>query len=105
VAVGSGVYGVGADGAATLALAAQRAANFSILVVIDALADEHRALTAVAVLHRIGETAQAAAQQGEFKLRHIADWGLHETWFGREVSLPAYRLQTAGIRRRTLEEP
>ncbi len=60
-----------------VAVAAERAANLTVVVLIDAFADQHRSLAIVAVLNRVGEPAQTAAQEGKFELRHVPDGSFH----------------------------
>jgi hypothetical protein len=48
------------------------------------------------VLDSAGDVTQAATQQCELELWHVADGALHETTFDREERSPAYRAAEGG---------
>lgn len=56
-------------------VAAECAADMSALVLIQALADQDRALTTVATLCVLHAVAEAATQQRDLESRRVADGG------------------------------
>ena len=91
VSLGGGVDRAGVCGRAALTVTAEGAAQLTVIVFVDTLADQEGAMTAVTVLDFAGDVTQAAAQECELELRHIADGGLHGMTFGWEERIPAQR--------------
>lgn len=91
VPVGRGVDRARLGRGAALTVAAERAAQLAVVVLVDALADQKCAMAAVTVLDLAGDVTKAAAQECELEFRHVADGALHETRFGREERIPARR--------------
>ena len=82
--MGSGVDGAGVRDRATLVITAEGAAKLAVVVFVHALADQEGAMAAMTVLDLVGDVTQAAAQECELELGHIANGTLHGMTFGWE---------------------
>jgi hypothetical protein len=83
---GRAVHGVGVGRGIALPVAAEGAENGTVLILVDALADQHRALTTAAMFGRLGQIAKAAPHERELELGHVTNLRVHATGFRARCS-------------------